>query len=362
MRILHALESAGVLLVSWSCLPMVGCQDRAAPGLAQDAPELRTFDHPLPPIYKDENTCIDCEVPVRNDTGAAVTFLAVRPSCACADAYVDDQRLDPDSQTTLHVAIKPEQRLGPQTFTVSLVESSGRQWRYRLPTVIYEKACFDVPHGHLYLGRLQPGQSLERKIALVFRDRAPNLLPATWTLSTNRPEFQVKVTGSLPPAVADGDTWVRKVITTLKVRPPQRAGIFSGTLLCEYRCAGQVHQVSTEISGDVLPLYQVRPEQVIFGRGTVQAVSQIVVVQRTDGKAMGPVKIKAANALVSARLEDPPSDREVRILVSLAPIASAKPRSGHLVLSTNDSAQPTVRIPWLVLSEGGASTGMPRRP
>jgi hypothetical protein len=307
----------------------------------------------LPPMFVDDASSLQYDVPVRNETDGTVRFTQIRQSCTCAGATkLAAMELAPGQTTTLHFDIDLRQRKGPQRFVCYLVEASGVEWTYTLETTLYERARF-AADGIVHFGMVDPKAEEVRETQFYLHAESLQALPQVVAFWTESDKLRVESDLALTEQQADG-TAVRKVPLKLRLRAAEVPGLAQTSVIAEIDRRGQKQQVRTGVTWNVRSFYSVAPPQVYFGTidpTSTRPVERRVVIRRTDGQPLSLKQTKTSSTCVRCSIEKSENDSVGRLLMVLEPGSINGPLWGEVTVETDHPAQPQVTIPVAVLMQ-----------
>jgi hypothetical protein len=307
----------------------------------------------IPPVFVDEASSLQYDVPVKNETDQTVQFTHIRRSCTCAGATrLAAMKLAPGQETTLHFDIDLHHRMGPQQFVCYLVEASGAEWTYSLATTLYERARFAQSEA-IHFGMVDPKTEEVRETQFYLHAENRQALPHRVSFRTDSDPLQVEAGLGSVDEKPDG-TVVWTFPLTLRLRQPGVPGLERASVYAEVEQPGGKQIVQTNVTWNVRALYVVAPSQVYFGTIDPSAPGEVerrVVIRRTDARPLGIKGVKVSCSSVRCSIEKMSDDSTGKVLLVLNPRSMTGALWGEMTVETDHAVQPLLKIPVAALTK-----------
>jgi hypothetical protein len=305
----------------------------------------------IPPIFVDDTSSLQYDVPVKNETGRPVRFTRIRQSCSCQGATkLAATELEPGQETTLHFDIDFHNRTGPQRFVCDLLEAAGAEWIYALETTLYERIRF-ADADYIHFGMVDPKTEEVRATQLHLHAKSLQTLPQNVSFRTDSDRLQVEQGVESIEELPDGVV-VRKIPVKLRLLRPEAPGLEQATVYAEAERQGIKHQTKASVTWNVRSFYSVAPAQAYFGivdRAAATQIERRIVIRRTDGQALSIKGIKVPYPSVRCSVEKTPEGSTGRLLLVLDPRSMSGPLWGEVTVETDHDGQPQLKIPVAAL-------------
>jgi hypothetical protein len=339
------LICAAVIAFCAGCATQRPAEVAVTPSLAGSVDH--TYRHP--PLFVEESSRLECDVPVKNDTGRTVRFTRVRWTCSCTGAQLAAMQLAPGEETTLHFDIDLRNRTGPQRFVCYVDEKGGAEWVYAVETTLYQRARF-AGSGTTHFGMVDPRAEEVRETEFLLYAESAALLPQDVLFTTASDRVQVEPGPGTTEEQPDGVV-ARRIPLRLRLRAAEAPGLGQASVYARFERQMDKQQVQGEVTWNVRALYSVSPPQVYFG--TIDPSSapaeRHVLIQRADGRPLNIQSAKVSCAGVSCQIEKTPDGSPGRLLLILDPKSITGPLAGEVVVETDHPVQPSLKIPVVAL-------------
>ena len=312
-----------VPIAALACLPVAGNVNAASPPVAAPI-SLTTPDRAASARFdfgvrvQNRAAPISTAYVLTNDTGKALTVIALRPSCGCTAALIEGPasalpyRVEPGKTMTVRVnidtfhltpgkidktvSVTVEGRRDP----VAVLEITGSV----LPAVVFSKPAIDF--GHIDTGgQRSVAVDLTYAAAMETPVTHVDLVSADPEITIN-PESSGKAAASMQPA-EDGAARNRRAFT-VTFRPGEHIGSLSSRLTAVLQGGAQTPVTLAElpVSGEVQGEIAASPQVIAFGAvAQGRAGTQQILL---TGKDVDHITVSAASAYITAVFSRKPID------------------------------------------------------
>lgn len=338
--------------VSWliASLAVAGsaCSTRSTPSAARTDIEPVSILDRLHPVFSDETQIVQHDFLVANAHERAVHFSRVSASCACTDAKLVKDRLQPGEKTVLRIEANLRGRSGTQTYSCTLEPDGNAQpWIFRASVPIYRHVSFSQQNFHL--GNVAPNERVEADVGLeltsVVSDKSVRIA------SVQSPSKCLAVSGFTTNESAVADDWGvlhRSAKVHVTLLPQSVPGAGEPDLLAKYDFHGMPGEAMTRLRWFVTSSYVVSPPRVFFGdiKSTASPVRKTVCIRRADGKPVVVRGLEIKQPGLTCTVTDDSSNNGRRFTFNLDPSAVHGVAWSEILVRTSDRYETLIRIPF----------------
>lgn len=294
-----------------------------------------------PTYFADEVESPEWDVPIVNDSRFTVQFANVIRSCACTEAQLTRDVLQPGEQCHLRMRAHLRGRRGEQRLACQLITTQGTVWNCEVVTHVRERLEF-IP-SVVDCGVVEPHSKLDRFVLLDQFD-GPRAVFSEPVLTIDRERLRVH---EVERSISDlGDGFTRK---RTKYSIEVHAGGSPGTHLAAMSAMSREEHGSVRMNvvWNVRAQFYVSPARLFVGdvSGADRRTDRIVTISNVKGEPFEVRRVSATESAVQVRLLPSDNRNEKRVSVSLDSSRIADKLWGEVLIETDNPTQPLLKVP-----------------
>ena len=258
----------------------------------------------------------------------------VEESCACTATIVSKDEIPPGEFGLIETALKVPSENRQVEESINVYTNDPIQSRV---TLILKGTAF-VPittfPSRLLLGSIQPKTSITKSLTVHQKGK-------TQILAVRTDSDHLKAT-----IISTKAAPITKVeVTLLESAPP---GTFSHNLLVDYRYEGKETTHEVLVFGEVLGVFTVSPKRFFFGLiRDKQAVPKTVYISSLNDQPVKITSVESDSTYVITKVTPQGDKVGYQLTATVQLDAPAGELSGEILVKTNSTIQPTIRVPFL---------------
>ena len=257
----------------------------------------------------------------------------VEQSCACTATLVSKDEIPPGQFGIVEAVLKVPSENRQVEESLNVYTNDPVQNRV---TLILKGSAF-VPittfPSRLLLGSIPPKTPIKKSLTIHQKGETQIL-----GVRTNSESLKATIVS----AKADQTTQVE--VTLLESAP---AGLFSHNLLVDYQYEGKETTHEVLVFGEVLGAFAVFPKRLFFGLvKDNQEVSKTIAISPVSNQPFKITSVESNSAYVTTKVASQGNRIGYQLTATIQPEAPAGELSGEILVKTDSTVQPTIRVPF----------------